>query len=106
MRLHPGQRVLCICRRGQVRSVAVRFILTTLGFKKVIACGWESNDGETVEELCEWADVVLVVGRPSDWKIPTPPEKTVMVEVGEDVWGRYDHPKLLAALARELREIL
>lgn len=107
MRLHTYQRVLCICRGGQVRSVAARNILCKVfGFMKVIAAGWEMNDADTIKSLCEWADAVIVVGRPGDWNINTPPQKTLHVEVGEDVWGRYNHPELLELLKPKLEALL
>lgn len=99
LRINKNHKVVCVCRAGQVRSVAARHILADrFGFCKVLACGWEKNDAETVDMLCAWADVVLVVGRGDDWKLPTPPEKTVLLNVGPDVWGDYRNPQLLEKL--------
>jgi hypothetical protein len=99
-------RVVCICRAGQVRSVAARHLLIARGFRKVVACGWEVNDRDTVKMLCLWADAVLVVGRGALWNLPVPPEKEVQVEVGQDVWGRYDHPDLLALLEPQIEALV
>ncbi len=107
MKLHTCQRVLCICHGGQVRSVAVRHILFhQFGFKKVIAAGWGMNDEDTIQSLCEWADAVVVVGRPSEWRLNTPPQKTIHIEVGKDVWGRHNHPALLELLLPKLKELM
>jgi hypothetical protein len=96
VKISKDQRVLCVCRRGEVRSVAVRSILTLLGFRKVLACGWETNDEETFKMLVDWADVVLVVG--SEWAAPYPLDKTVLLDIGPDVWGRHNHPDLVHKL--------
>lgn len=111
MKLYACQRVLCVCRGGQVRSVAARSVLHNhFGFRKVIAAGWETNDEVTIDSLCGWADAVVIVGRGADWKasglVSTPVNKTLYVEVGPDVWGRYDHPELLATLLPKLKALM
>lgn len=106
-KINKDQRVLCICRNGQVRSVATRYLLSHLfGFRRVIACGWALNDDQTLNELCEWADVILVVGRASDWDLKTPKDKTINIEVGADVWGWYDHPVLIRAILPKLEALV
>lgn len=105
--INKQQKVVCVCRYGQVRSVCARFILTRIySFRKVIACGWENTDVETLAMLFKWADVVMVVGRPSDWNLPTPPEKTVHLEVGADEWGDYRHPKLIGRVLGHLIQLV
>lgn len=111
MKIHKEQKVVCICRGGQVRSVAARYILADhFGFRKVLACGWEKNDEETVRMLCEWADVVLVVGSADSWVLNSslvpPPNKTVLINIGEDRWGRYNHPDLVGVLRPKIEELL
>ena len=105
--LSKEHKVVCICRRGQVRSVAVRNILADrYGFLKAIACGWENNDEATLRMLFDWADFILVVGRGSDWNLNIPPKKTHLLNVGRDRWSRYDHPELLAILAPLVENLL
>lgn len=107
MKIHSTQRVLCICRNGQVRSVAARFLLSDLfGFRKVVCIGWELNDYETLDELCKWADVIMVVGRPSDWGLYVPKDKTINIEIGEDIYGHYLHPRLLEVLLPKITAIV
>ena len=99
MKLTKSSKVVCICRGGQVRSVAARFILADRhGLRKVLACGWEKNDPETVAMLCEWADAVLVVGSASDWNLPTAKDKTVLLDIGPDRWGHYGNGELVGVL--------
>lgn len=105
--LEHGMKVVCVCRCGQVRSVAARYVLSDkFGFRKALACGWEKNDAETLDMLYSWADAVLVVGRGSEWGLPTPPDKTVLLEVGEDVWGHYQHPDLVSRLEELLAPLV
>lgn len=107
MELRPDMKVVCVCFRGQVRSVAARNILVErYGFKKVLACGWHTNDDETLQMLYQWADAILVVGRGLDWNLETPPEKTVMLNVGRDEWHRYDHRDLRRLLIPMIEELV
>lgn len=92
-KLLPAHRVVCICRRGQVRSVALRNILIeTFGFCNVLSCGWENNSADTVAMLCEWADVILVIGSTSIWPhVPSSRflHKSYHFNIGADIWGDY-----------------
>lgn len=105
--IHKDQRVLCVCRNGQVRSVAARRILATrFGFAKVIACGWELNDEATLKDMCDWANVVIVVGRATEWNLPTPPGKTVLIDIGPDIWNDCLDEDLFALLLPRLERIV
>jgi hypothetical protein len=101
LKLNKDMKVVCVCRGGQVRSVCTRYLLSDrFGFRKVLACGWEKNDQETVDMLCEWADVVLLLRDASEC-VPLCPrldQKLVTVFIGLDVWGRYNHPDLVNKL--------
>lgn len=109
-KLTPNDRVVCICRGGQVRSVATRYILADrFGFRRVLVCGWEKNDKETVEMLCRWADAVVVVGSTGNWwHTPDPmfEDKTHRLNIGEDRWGVYNHPELVALLTPLIERIV
>lgn len=107
-RLHRDMRVLCVCRNGQVRSVAARYILADwYGFRRVLACGWALNDAETLGMLCSWAEAVLLVGRPSQWYIEAiPANKCIPVEIGPDTYGDYRHHELLKLLVPRIEALL
>lgn len=105
--IHRKQKIVCVCRYGQVRSVCARYILTKVyRFRKVITCGWENTDTETLGMLYDWADVVIVVGRPRDWNLPTPEQKTLHLEVGSDVWNDYRHPYLIGRIFGLLMQVV
>jgi predicted protein tyrosine phosphatase len=105
--MKPDDKIVCICRGGQVRSVAARHILADrYGFKKVLSCGWEKNDSDTVQMLCDWADYILIVGSTMHWRFSTPLPKTKLIDIGPDIWGSYNHPDLLAKLESKIKELL
>ena len=105
----PNSKVVCICRGGQVRSVAARYVLADkFGFRKVLACGWEKNDNETVTMLCEWADVIFVVGSAHSWNIPAEQfrHKAYMLNVGPDRWGHYGNQELVDILTPMIENLV
>lgn len=109
MKISKSMKIVCICRGGQVRSVATRNILAEkYGFQKVLACGWEKNDQETVDMLCDWADAIIVVGSVHDWNVPASRflQKSIFVNVGKDRWGHYGHPELHSLLTPLIASLL
>ena len=106
MKLRPDMNIVCICRHGQVRSVAARYILAGYGYYRVLCCGWESTHEETLAMLYMWANAVLIVGRPSDWRLNIPADKVCMIEVGKDTYDRYDNPDLLKLVDDRIKEFL
>ena len=80
------------------------------GFRKVIACGWQMNDERTIEELSQWADVVILVGRPAAWlaemNIKVPAKKLITIEIGSDTYGDFMHPDLLELLIPKIEVLL
>lgn len=63
-------KVLCVCEHGNVRSVALAYLIKTIYKHEAIAVGEEDTSPETMEMLGNWADKVIYV-----------PDL-----VGEDVW--------------------
>lgn len=53
-------KILCVCRKGQVRSVGTKKVLNERGYRDVIAIGGLSVPQETLNMLCKWADVILL----------------------------------------------
>lgn len=100
MKLTTDSKVVCCCRRGQVRSVAARNVLLNYGLLKVLTCGLENNDQDTLKMLYQWADAILVVGSPGVWLLLRPEYKykAHFLEVGHDLWGDYRHEELQCLL--------
>lgn len=99
-----GQRVLCVCAAGLVRSVALKDAVF-FGWNNVdvLNCGVEHNKPETLAMLFTWADVILIV---DDKLMPQIPEKfrskTKIVPIGDDVWGSPDNLELRQKVQIEL----
>ncbi len=54
------KKILCVCRRGYVRSVAVKKILNEKGFYNVLSVGGLVVPASTLNMLCEWAETILL----------------------------------------------
>lgn len=95
------RRFLCICQGGNVRSVALAFLLKYMGEQDAIAASAEKNTEDTLTMLWDWADYVIVLAEnvlPFLPKAVTTGRKFVMVDVGPDRWGTALHPELLGLL--------
>lgn len=53
-------KILCVCRKGNVRSVATKYALNRRGYKEVLTVGFDMVTPETLNMLCKWADIILV----------------------------------------------
>jgi hypothetical protein len=84
----PRLKVVCVCRGGNVRSVAMKMIVNRYLDHSTLACGLDTNDEETRNFLFVWADVIVVMHH--DMFASIPPfffAKTFIFHVGNDVWG-------------------
>ena len=92
-------KILCVCQRGNVRASGLAYILKDRDGHDALACGWETNFGETLEMLCEWADKIIVLESYFKNKIPIKNQgKVEIFDVGIDRWGTPTHPELLQIL--------
>jgi len=88
-------KILCVCRGGNVRSVAAKMILKRYFGHETLACGWENNAWETLCLLGEWADRVIVMHNDFTAMLPAHIQgKTYCLHVGEDIWGNPFHEEL------------
>jgi hypothetical protein len=55
-----AQRVLCICRGGNCRSVAVSFLLKYKYMRDALSASFEKNSHSTLYQLAAWANQILV----------------------------------------------
>lgn len=101
----PRLKVVCVCRGGNVRSVAMKMIVTRYLDHSTLACGLDTNDEETRSFLFEWADVIAVMHR--DFFDAIPERffvKTYIFHVGNDVWGNPFDEELQTSIAKLLNE--
>lgn len=93
--------ILCCCSGGKVRSVATRYLLEDeYGFGCCLNTGLDKNAETHTDRLCEWAQIILVVGEATLLeKIPEAHRhKVCHFDIGPDVWGSYHKPELLARI--------
>ena len=99
-------KVLTCCRGGQVRSVALKYLLSYWSESPcdVLACGVESNTEETRKMLYEWADYIVVMTPdfaqwvPKEFHEKNGKRKLFCYDVGEDRFMNPFHPELQAML--------
>lgn len=98
-------KILCVCRGGNVRSVAMKMLLTRYLDHDALACGFETTDAETRDMLYRWADVIVLLCADFEPLIrPRWANKLSVYDVGEDIWGNPFSPSLHVRLADMLNE--
>lgn len=81
------KRFLCVCQKGCNRSVFMVYRLKRHGHS-AIPVGWYTEDAETLDMLCEWADCIVVMQEEFRVRIHSRFHyKVVVVDVGPDKWG-------------------
>ena len=90
-------RVLCLCQGGNVRSVALAFVLKYEYSEDALAASLEKNSPETLASMMEWAEKIFVVERwMLDWISKMHRDRVTVLEIGPDRWGNSLHPELVA----------
>lgn len=98
-------KIVTMCRQGLVRSVGLGDVLK-LHFEPVdvIALGYFANSTETKDMMFSWADHIVVMEEQYLKHIPEQfKAKTLVCEVGPDVYGRHNHPQLIDKVWRWTR---
>lgn len=92
-------KILCICHGGNVRSVALKFLLHQKYKHDALACGQAFNTPETIKMLCGWADYIVVV-QPGIAECVSEEyrKKTFCYNIGEDRFGYAFHPELIKGM--------
>ena len=81
------KRVLCICQKGNMRSVACAYLLKKKYKIDALACGMRTSHRDTVLMLCNWAELVIVLRAHYKDELPTEVQKkTIVIDVGTDRW--------------------
>lgn len=85
-----GKRVLCVCQKGNSRSVALAWLLKKKYHADALACGVDAQAVGTVRLLCEWVEIViLTAGRYQNYLLLIAPEcesKLLVWDVGHEKW--------------------
>lgn len=94
-------KVLCVCRNGNSRSVALAWLLKHKYHLDALAIGIRKNDHDTQDMLYRWADKIIVLDRRFLSEIPHEfAEKTMAFHVGRDIWFRGYDEKLIETLTQ------
>lgn len=97
-------RILCICGKGNVRSVATKYALNRRGYNDVIAVGSRLVSQLTLDMLCCWADVILLAKHNHGERILDELRCKVnqVFTIGEDTWGNPVNLKLEEIIDKQL----
>ena len=99
--MDKNMKILCVCNKGNCRSVGTRYILNKRGYTNVIAIGGSNTEQSTLKDLYWWADKVLLA-KPSHSRffsmIFVPDKIETQFTIGEDNWGN--------PMSQELHEII
>lgn len=94
-------KYLCVCDGGNVRSHALAYVLHDLRGHEAIAVGRLRVKKATLEMLCIWADIVVLLQDCMKESIPEKHMRKVRVcDVGQDRWGIYINPELLGLVTQ------
>lgn len=89
-------KILCICERGNSRSVALAYLLKDGLNQDAIAMGIHTAGDDTKEMLYQWAESIILVDKRLEEEIPEQyHHKMVIWDVGPDRYFLGFHPDLL-----------
>lgn len=98
-------KVLCICEHGNVRSVALAYLIKTIYKHEAIAIGWATTSDETRLMLYDWADMIVGLVMPKKivrgWNV----DKFRFLDVGPDVWHDPFNQELQHKLLRDIGKL-
>ena len=103
------RKILCICQRGNSRSVALAYLFKDVFNQDAIAIGCDTAEEDTRQMLYKWAECILVVdSKLKDIVHDELPEryeeKFAIWDVGPDRYFLGFHPELLNQYMRYIDE--
>lgn len=88
-------KILCLCSAGAVRSVTLAFVLKFKYKHDALAASLDKNSDETLHMLYQWADKIVAVTEGLYDQIPLEYlDKSMFLDIGEDIWKQSLDPKL------------
>ena len=98
-------KILCLCERGNSRSVALAWILKDHMGHNAIASGMRTMDDETKELLYNWADRIILVDKIFESEIPGQYKPKLKIwDVGPDRFFRGFEQSLLDTYVKYINE--
>ncbi len=97
-------KMLCMCLRGNSRSVALAYLFKHKLKYEAIAVGLHQHSPETYKMLYDWADWIIVVDKRLAHEVPeTYRIKLKVWDVGSDKWFKGFDEGLLDKYAEYIR---
>lgn len=98
-------KILVLCNHGNVRSVALAYLIKTIYKHEAIAVGISETSKETQEMLFNWADKIITLYTNPKFKVLPPFSKMHKLDVGEDVWHNPFAQELQHKLLKHIKEL-
>lgn len=97
-------KILCVCKGGDVRSVAMAYFLKHGKNEDAIAASYQFNSPETLKLLMDWADIIMVAEDYMRNRLPIGnASKVKSIDIGPDIWGNPFHPDLRNLIEERLK---
>ena len=97
--------ILCVCQRGNSRSVALAYIFKDVYGQDALAMGISAASDDTKSMLYEWADIIILVDQKYEDEIPAEYKKKLQIwDVGSDKYFLGFHPELLELYRKYIDE--
>lgn len=89
-------KILCICERGNSRSVALAYIFKDVLNQDALAMGIRATTEDTKIMLYDWSDIIILVDKTFESEIPEKyQEKLHVWDVGPDRYFMGFHQDLI-----------
>lgn len=101
-------KILVLCNHGNVRSVALKYLIQRLYDHDVLAAGVEENSFDTLEMLFKWAEkVISLTPEANDSVIASShsPKDRHFIDIGKDVWNNPFAQELQHKLLKKVKEL-
>lgn len=100
-------KVLCVCEHGNVRSVALAYLIKTIYKHEAIAVGFKDLSKESFSMLTDWADKIVALTEEALPSLDTINiiSKTDILNVGEDIWHDPFAQELQHKLLKNLKSL-
>lgn len=100
-------KILAVCNKGNVRSVATKYCLNRRGYWDVLTVGSSVVSGDTFDMLCGWADLILLAKPRHGRNIKPKFKKKVdkYFTIGDDRWGMPLNLELEEIINKKLDEL-
>jgi hypothetical protein len=106
MVVQKNTKILCVCEKGNVRSVGIaRRLKDGRHYTNVIAIGAVNTERPTLFMLCEWAEIILIAEPQFADLLPVGHEKIADFTIGPDIYRTPTNNRLQNLVGHQLNKI-